>query len=156
MYQFTYHNSAKDYFEMFLYYTYGSIVGVCNVIFTVAMIIVGISLWRNTGVALRLILFTASLIFPVLQPLYIWKKAKRQEASNQSVINLAFLNSGIRIKVDDKEQMIAWKNIKRIARKPTMLILYTDQSHGYLIPYRIMGEQKSEFLRFTALALQQE
>ena len=59
MYQYTYRLSNGEYWRLSMYYTYGSMVGVCNLIFTAALFILTyvpcFSPWRSGDVPKRLL-----------------------------------------------------------------------------------------------------
>ena len=57
-FEYTYRNTGVDLWQLSMYYTYGSMVGVCNVIFTAAVwILTGIR-WGEAGAWMR-----AALVF---------------------------------------------------------------------------------------------
>lgn len=51
-----------------MYYTYGSVVGMCNLIFTAAVIALTISKWNSAGVIWRFFLVLGCCLFTVIQP----------------------------------------------------------------------------------------
>ena len=55
MYQYTYRLSNGEYWRLSMYYTYGSMVGVCNLIFTAALFILTYVKWGGAGWGLSLI-----------------------------------------------------------------------------------------------------
>ena len=64
MYRYTYRLSNGEYWRLSMYYTYGSMVGVCNLIFTAALFILTYVKWGGAGWGYR-----AMLIFR-LQSVY--------------------------------------------------------------------------------------
>ena len=45
-FEYTYRNTAADIWQLSMYYIYGSLVGVCNIIFTTAVFVLGIVRWN--------------------------------------------------------------------------------------------------------------
>ena len=69
MYQYTYRLSNGEYWRLSMYYTYGSMVGVCNLIFTAALFILTYVKWGGAGWGYRAMLILGCSLFTVLQPL---------------------------------------------------------------------------------------
>lgn len=147
-FQFQYQTKAWDYFRLSLYYVYGSMVGMCNIIFTVAMILLTIKMWNTVSTAIRIILLLACMAFPVIQPISLYKKARKQEASQKKNLQMVVDEAGIHVIAEDDRADIAWKSVKRVSSKPGMLVLFSDTTHGYLITDKMLGAQKKEFYQF--------
>ena len=48
-YKYTYRNTAGELWQLSMYYTYGSVVGMCNLIFTAAVIALTINKWNTVS-----------------------------------------------------------------------------------------------------------
>ena len=149
MYHFTYRTSAKDLWLMSMYYTYGSIVGVCNIIFTAAMFVVTPVLWENVNDIMKVLLIFGCCIFTIFQPLLVWNKARNIAKGIQYDTNLVFDDSGMHIHINHEHADVAWKKIAKIAKKPTMLIVYSDAVHGYVLTNKTLADQKDAFYRYV-------
>ena len=66
-YKFNYQTSAFELWQLSIYGTYGSMIGVCNIIFTAAMVLLAAKYWGDVNsfikilltIAISLLLFTA-------------------------------------------------------------------------------------------------
>lgn len=79
-YKYTYRNTAGELWQLSMYYTYGSMVGMCNLIFTAAVIALTINKWNTVSSVWRFLLLLACCLFTVIQPLVVWRKAEKQAA----------------------------------------------------------------------------
>lgn len=149
-YAYTYRTTALDLWQLSMYYTYGSIVGVCNVIFTVAMLVLIITQWGNAGTLLRCLLIMGFFLFPVFQPLVVYGKARRQASAIKEDTTAVFDARGVHVTVGGQSSDTVWKQIKRVSRKPTMMIVFTDTTHGLILTNRILGAEKDEFYGFVS------
>ena len=52
-YKYTYRNTAGELWQLSMYYTYGSVVGMCNLIFTAAVIALTINKWNTVACRLE-------------------------------------------------------------------------------------------------------
>ncbi|MDK2967324.1 YcxB family protein [Lacrimispora sp.] len=148
-YEYTYRNTATDIWQLSMYYIYGSMVGVCNVIFTAAVLTLTIVKWESAGLLFRVCLIFACCLFPVIQPLAVYTKARKQAAAGQETW-IRFDESGIHVRQGEGKQEISWNKIKRIARKPSMILVFLNSTHGFVLPNRILKEETDDFYRFLS------
>lgn len=147
-YKFKYETTAYDFFRLSLYYIYGSIVGVCNIIFTIAMILLTIKMWDNTSGLMRVILVFASCLFPVLQPTAIYFKAKKRASALPKNMQICFDEKGIEVNSENQSSVLKWNTIKRISKKPSMLVIFSTTTHGFILTNRVLGKQRDEFYTY--------
>lgn len=141
-FQYTYRTTAFELWQLSMYYTYGSMVGVCNIVFTVAMLALTVSRWDVSGAGFRALLVLGLCLFTVVQPLAVGWRAKKQAAGITQDTTVSFCDEEIFIKVGEQSSSIRWKSIKRISRKPGMILIFSDTTHGFLLTDRVLGTQK--------------
>ena len=149
-YQYTYRTTASELWQLSMYYIYGSMVGLCNILFTAAVIALMVSRWQMAPTWQRLLFVAALCLFTVLQPLVIYRRARRQAARITEDTTLTADASGVHIRVGAKQADLKWSSIKRVSKKPTMLILFSDTSHGYVLSNRVLGGERDEFYAYAA------
>lgn len=148
-YKYTYRNTAGELWQLSMYYTYGSVVGMCNLIFTAAVIALTINKWNTVSGVWRFLLLLVCCLFTVIQPLAVWRKAEKQAAGISRDTELEFGDAGIRIRVGDENSMIPWTAVKKISKKPTMIILFSDTTHGYVLTNRVLGKDREAFYNYV-------
>lgn len=148
-YQFTYQNTARDLWQLSMYYIYGSLVGLCNMIFTVAMVLLALLRWQEMALWMRACVVVGMSLFTLFQPLAVYVKARKQAAGVSGETTVQFADAGIYIRSGGQHGELAWKQIRKISKKPTMLVVFADTTHGFLLPDRVLGAEKEEFYRYV-------
>lgn len=149
-YKYTYRTTARDLWQLSMYYIYGSLVGLCNIIFTVAAFALGFSRWDQAQGIVRCLIVLGCCLFTVIQPLMIYAKAKKQAAGITQDTQVSIDDNGLYIRVGDDTSQLPWKSVKRISRKPAMIIIFSDTTHGFIFTNRVLGNEKEEFYRYAS------
>ncbi len=144
-YQYTYKTTAADLWQLSMYYTYGSLAGVCNLVFTFAMIALGVSKWQEAPVFYRCLIAAGCLLFTVIQPSLLYVKARRQAAAITQDTEVVFDDSGMHVVFSGKRSSISWNKIKKVSKKPTMIVVFSDATHGFVFTNRVLGTEKAAF-----------
>ena len=149
-YKYTYRTTARDLWQLSMYYIYGSLAGLCNIIFTVAAFALGFSRWDQAQGIVRCLIVLGCCLFTVIQPLMIYAKAKKQAAGITQDTQVSIDDNGLYIRVGDDTSQLPWKSVKRISRKPAMIIIFSDTTHGFIFTNRVLGNEKEEFSRYAS------
>ena len=149
-YTYTYRTTARDLWQLSMYYIYGSLAGLCNIIFTVAAFALGFSRWDQAQGIVRCLIVLGCCLFTVIQPLMIYAKAKKQAAGITQDTQVSIDDNGLYIRVGDDTSQLPWKSVKRISRKPAMIIVFSDTTHGFVFTNRVLGNEKEEFYRYAS------
>lgn len=148
-YQYRCAIKPMDFWALSMRRTYSSLVGVCNIVFAVAMILLTVRFWNQSGDVVQALLFLACLIIPVIQPLCVYMKAKAQVSVIPQGTELAFGEDGIHVTLGSERQFIQWNKVKGARKEPGMVIVYTDANHGYMLTNRVMGNEKEDFYNYV-------
>lgn len=149
-YKYTYRTTARDLWQLSMYYIYGSLAGLCNIIFTVAAFALGFSRWDQAQGIVRCLIVLGCCLFTVIQPLMIYAKAKKQAAGITQDTQVSIDDNGLYIRVGDDTSQLPWKSVKRISRKPAMIIIFSDTTHGFIFTNRVLGNEKEEFYCYAS------
>ena len=147
-YRFKCDVKAGDLWKMAMARTYRSLIGLVNVIFTVAMILLTIRFWPTTSDLLRVLMVFGCILFPVIQPLAIYGNSVRQLEDLPKDMELLINDGGVRVFVGKKSELLVWKRIKNAIKRSNMIVLMSDDSHGYMLTNRVLGDQKEEFFQY--------
>ena len=149
-YKYTYRTTARDLWQLSMYYIYGSLAGLCNIIFSVAAFALGFSRWDQAQGIVRCLIVLGCCLFTVIQPLMIYAKAKKQAAGIAQDTQVSIDDNGLYIRVGDDTSQLPWKSVKRISRKPAMIIIFSDTTHRFIFTNRVLGNEKEEFYRYAS------
>ncbi len=152
-FEYVYRNTAADLWQLSMYYMYGSMVGVCNIIFTAAVFILTAVRFQESSVWMKMAMILGCCLFTVIQPLAVYRKAKRQASGITKDTKIVFDMRGIHIKAGEEISNLDWKSIKKVSKKPTMIVVFSDTTHGFVLPDRILGKEKKEFYDFVVFRM---
>ena len=116
-YRFKCDVKAGDLWKMAMARTYRSLIGLVNVIFTVAMILLTIRFWPTASDLLRVLMVFGCILFPVIQPLAIYGNSVKQLEDLPKDLELLFNDGGVTVFACDKSESLAWKRIKNAMEK---------------------------------------
>lgn len=148
-YEYTYRNSGSELWQLSMYYTYGSMVGLCNIIFTVAVMALAVSRWGESGIVMRLLMVIGICLFTVIQPVMVYRKASRQAKSMTNDTQVRFDDSGIHIRYGSESSELKWDTIKGVSKKPTMIVIFSSTTHGFVLSNRILGNEREAFYEYV-------
>ena len=143
--------TAKELWQFSMYHANAGATGLFNLIFTAAALFLLIFRWQTMTVAYRLLMFGCVLIFTVLQPLLLYGKVRRQAKTPAMAepMHLTFGDEGLQVEQNGQEAKFTWEQMGRMDKKTTMVVLYMDRVHAYLLPAKVLGEQEAEFLELV-------
>ena len=147
-YKFKCDVKASDLWKMAMKRTYKSIVGVVNVVFTVAMIALVIRFWGEASSFMRSVMVIGCLLFPVIQPLATYGKSAKQLEDMPKDMELSFDDRGVHVETSGKSEDIRWKKISNAIKRSNMIIVMSDDRHGYMLTNRVLGDQKESFYQY--------
>lgn len=147
-YQFSLKTTASDLWQLLMYGIYGSMLGMVNVVFTLAMVFVAFRFYADAPIALKLLMIAGIGLFTVIQPALLYARASAQAAQLPGEVALAIGAQGVHIRTGDKTSELAWPEVRGILRKPTMLVLFSSARHGFVLTNKITGDQKEEVYRY--------
>ena len=119
-YQYKCRITAWDFFRLTMRQTYRSMAGMCNLVFTVAMILLTAKFWSQSGEVLQVLMLIGCLLFPVIQPAAIYAKARRQAAAVPQDVQLTFDEKGLLVTTGGERQHLPWTRL-RVTKQPGMV-----------------------------------
>ena len=142
--------TAWDMWKLSMHHIYHSMVGLCNAIFAVAIILLTIRFWNPRQEILMGILVLLCVLYPIMQPVMVYLRAKKQVAALPEGMVIVVNETGLHISTEDNQKShIPWARIRGIIQEPNMLILAADAGRGYMITNKMLGNQKSEFIEYV-------
>lgn len=139
---------ASDLWQLQMYYTYSSYLCIINIICIVSSIALLYSLWGTAPWWLRIMLLIFLSLFTVIQPTGIYLRAKKALKDNNDELLLTFNEQGIEVVVGDQKEFKNWAQVRGLLLKPTLVAVYTDKNHGYILTNRILKDTKKQFRAF--------
>lgn len=147
-FKYRYRVEASDLWQLQMYYTYSSYLCIINIICIVSSIALLYSLWSTAPWWLRIMLLVFLSLFTVIQPLGIYLRVKKSLKDNHDELQLTFNDKGIEVEVDGQREFKNWAQVRGLLLKPTLVAVYTDKNHGYILTNRILKDTKKGFRAF--------
>lgn len=147
-YKYAYEVEPGDLWQLQMYYTYSSYLAIINIICIVSSIALIYALWATSPWWLRIMLLIFLSLFTVIQPLGVYFRSKKSLKDNHDHLELVFNDEGIEVAVGDQKEFKNWAQIQGIVFKPTLVVIYTDKNHGYILTNRILKNTKKAFRAF--------
>lgn len=148
-FQFSFKNKASDLWQLSMYGVYKSMIGLVNVIFSVAMILLTVRYWSEVNWYLRALLILGLTLFTVIQPLLIYRRAEKQVSGMQEDMEIGFDELGVHVKSGKEKTTIRWKKMKGITKHPTMLIIYSSATRGYILNNKVLGKDRDALYSYV-------
>ncbi len=150
--------TAKELWQFSMYHANAGATGLFNLIFTAAALFLLIFRWQTLTVAYRLLMFGCVLIFTVMQPLLLYRKVRKQAKTPAMTapMYLTFGEEGLQVEQNGQEAAFTWEQMGRMDKKPAMVVLYMDRVHAYLLPGKVLGDQKEAFFELVRAHLPKE
>lgn len=143
----------KDLWFIAMLRIYRSFIGIINVVFAVAMIMLTIRFWGTTDGLIRSLMLIGCLLFPVIQPLAIYGKSVKQLENLPGRVELMFDDNGVHVDSEGKHEDIKWNRITNAIKQTNMIIVLAEKNYGYMLTNRILGDEKEEFFDFLCKKL---
>lgn len=136
--------TARELWGFSMYHSNKGYLGIFNVLFTLAALWLLVTRWGEFDIPYRLLLLVCALMFTVWQPLLLYLKARKQAkgAAVKAPMDMTFSKEGFVIEQNGQKQEVLWEQIGRVEHMPGQMIVYMSRIHAYLLPDRIVGEDK--------------
>ena len=139
---------ASDLWKMAMVRTYKAAIGVVNIVFTVAMILLVFRFWKTAPDILRVLMIFGCLVFPVIQPLATYGMCVKQLENMPRDMELKFDDVGVHVSTGGQSELIRWNKVRNAIKRDNMIVVMSDDSHGYMLTNRVLGNEKEEFYNF--------
>lgn len=150
--------TTKDLWQFSMYHANSGMMGVVNLLFTLAALFLILTRWSSVSAPYRLLLIVCVLMFTVWQPLLLYYKAHKQAkaSSIREIMILTFDESGVQVEQNGQMMEFAWDQLGRVDKMPSMVIVYMDRVHAYLLPKKTMGDREEAFYEMVRTHLPKE
>ncbi len=156
--QFELKLTVKDLWTFSMYHDNAGFRGIFNLLFTAAALFLLVFKWGSLPVSSRLLLVLCVLLFTVWQPLLVYIKARRQAKAPviRDVMTLTFGEEGLTVEQSGQTAEFTWDQMGRMDKMPSMIVLYMDRVHAYLLPKSVTGDQEEALCKMAREHLPKE
>ncbi len=136
--------NAKDLWLFSMFNSNRGYMLIFNVLFTIASFVYMIAMWNQISNGQKLILTFCTLMFSVIQPAMLYRKAVLQ-AKNPAIkagLKMKVSESGINIEQQEQKADFTWEQVYRTMIRKSMIMIFFNYRSGYLIPERYLGAER--------------
>ncbi len=137
-----------DFFKMSMKKTYTSVIGVCNLVFLAAMILMTVRFYGEASDGLRCIMLFMCIIIPILQPMGIYLRARNLAHMIPEDMTIETCCSGLMVRVGEAFELVGYEKIKKVICNDDCLILAVGGGNGYFLFNRVLGDRKEAFTKY--------
>lgn len=150
--------TVKDLWAFSMYHANAGFRGIFNLVFTIAALFLLVFRWGALAASSRFLLVVCVLLFTVWQPFLLYTKARKQAKAPviRDAMSLCFDGEGLKVEQGGQNVSFAWDQMGRMDRMPTMIVLYMDRIHAYLLPKSAMGEHEEALCEMARKYLPKE
>ena len=127
---------------------YKNFTGIINIVFTVAMILLTLKFFGTANGFIKAVLIFAVILFPILQPLAIYSRSVKQLEDLPGEMVMRFDDKGVCVECKGTNATLPWKRIKNAYKRDGMVVVMSDDRHGYMLTDRVLGTEKDEFFEY--------
>lgn len=128
---------TADMFCFLMHYTYSALSGIIGVLFSIGAVILLVLMWNDFDIAYKFLLIVCALLFTVINPLMLWKRAKRQVLTSpafKETIIYVFDTKGVSMSMGKEKADIAWTDFYKIKKVAGRYIFYTSRIRSNIVP----------------------
>lgn len=150
--------TARDLWGFSMYHSNKGYLGIFNLLFTLAALWLLVTRWGEFDIPYRLLLLVCALMFTVWQPFLLYLKARKQArgAAVKEPVDIACSEEGMVIEQSGQRQEVSWQQVASVRHMKGQLIIYMSRIHAYLLPDRVVGEQREELWNLIREAVPKE
>ena len=140
--------NTKQLYEFLMRHTYYSFGGVLSLLLSAGALVGFFLLLGNKDISPMYLgtLFGIGILFTVVQPLIVYKNAKKQsKAYVEFPLEYTISERGIEVRQDDAEGSNEWANVMKIVSTKRLIIIYTSRVHAYVIPREALKDSMEDF-----------
>lgn len=139
---------TKQLYEFLMRHTYLQFSGIVGLLLSIGGIAGFVMLLDNENISVAYLgaLFGIGLLFTVIQPIIVFRNAKKQSKIYKLFpLEYTISERGIEVKQADAEGSNSWDNIIKITSTKRLIIMYTSRVHAYVIPREVLKKSMDEF-----------
>lgn len=134
--------TAKQLFEFLIYHTYSSFSGYIGVVVSLCALMAGFYTFGSLSLSYSIMLILSGLLFTVINPVLLYRRAGNQVNQSNMPIFLYLLNgTGMHVTVDGNQNDYPWSDITKVTSTKSDIVIYVEKNKAYILPKEAIGDQ---------------
>lgn len=142
--------TTKEMFNFLMYsnyYTFGGITGILLSVGALAVCLININN-EQVRIEYKIALFVIGLIYTVIQPIMLYKKAAAQVKNSDSInkpLTYIFDENGITISLGEEKVTHKYEDVFMIKSTRVSVFVYITRYRAFILPKKDIGENMNVF-----------
>lgn len=139
--------TVKDVYRFNMYHVYHSasgLVGLLLSLLALGNLIISFDSLTDQG---KTIMTIVALWFTVLEPIMVYRRAKKQVKKIKSYhkpLHYAIGEQGITVSQDEESQTMEWNRLRRIVKTRQQILIYSSRVHAFIFPKTAWQDQEQK------------
>lgn len=139
--------TVKDLYRFNMYHVYHSasgLVGLLLSLLALGNLIISFDSLTDQG---KTIMTIVALWFTVLEPIMVYRRAKKQVKKIKSYhkpLHYTIGEQGITVSQDEESQTMEWNRLRRIVKTRQQILIYSSRVHAFIFPRTAWQDQEQK------------
>lgn len=139
--------TVKDVYRFNMYHVYHSasgLVGLLLSLLALGNLIISFDSLTDQG---KTIMTIVALWFTVLEPIMVYRRAKKQVKKIKSYhkpLHYTIGEQGITVSQDEESQTMEWNRLRRIVKTRQQILIYSSRVHAFIFPRTAWQDQEQK------------
>ncbi len=148
MFKFRYSIKPENLWVLTMVNFYRSFLGVCNLVFTVSMVLLAVRFWSGSSMGIRTLITAGVLLIPVFQPLMIYFRCRKIVSTMPGDMEISFDKTGITTSAKEARSHVNFSEVKSVIRIFNLMIIYTRSKQSFILSDRITEGKSTSLYSF--------
>ena len=139
--------TVKDVYRFNMYHVYHSasgLVGLLLSLLALGNLIISFDSLTDQG---KTIMTIVALWFTVLEPIMVYRRAKKQVKKIKSYhkpLHYTIGEQGITVSQDEESQTMEWNRLRKIVKTRQQILIYSSRVHAFIFPRTAWQDQEQK------------
>ncbi len=139
--------TVKDVYRFNMYHVYHSVSGLVGLLLSLLALgnlIISFDSLTDQG---KTIMTIVALWFTVLEPIMVYRRAKKQVKQIKSYhkpLHYTIGEQGITVSQDEESQTMEWNRLRRIVKTRQQILIYSSRVHAFIFPRTAWQDQEQK------------
>ena len=148
-YRFQADATPFDFFRMSMKRTYRSPLGVCNLVFFAAAVLLTVKFFAGASPLAQALMVMMCLMIPAVQPLGVYFRAKGYALAIPKGLILEAGKTGIYVEAGEQTDHIGWNKVSKVIDTGDCVVIKLAGGSGYFLFNRILGDKREAFIDYV-------
>lgn len=146
----------KNMYEFLMRHAYVSVMGIASLAFSILAFAYLCINFSDMTKGKLVLLIIASLMFTVINPIWIYFTAAKQVKLNptfKDTITYEISESGVKVVQGEEELPVEWNEVQKVVETNNSMIIYLSKVRAFVIPKEDLGDHRESVIELIQNAV---